>query len=80
MFIILVFVVFVSTAEFGAPIGYASRTRVILYTSKLYALRYLKDLFGLESPQIVILPDPVSTVDLEIQIGKDWVGKLPTGN
>ena len=66
--------------EFGAPTGYdASRTKVILYTSRLYALRYLKDLFGLESPQIVIQPDPASTVDIEIRLGEDWIGKLPAG-
>jgi polyisoprenyl-teichoic acid--peptidoglycan teichoic acid transferase len=65
--------------EFGAPAGTASRTKVILYTSKLYALRYLKDLFSLESPQIVIQPDPASTVDVEIRLGEDWIGKLPTG-
>ena len=65
--------------EFGASTGYASRTKIILYTSKLYALRYLKDLFGLESPQIVIQPDPASTVDIELRIGEDWLGKLPVG-
>ena len=65
--------------EFGVPSGYTSRTKVILYTSKLYALRYLKDLFGLESPQIVIQPDPASTVDVEIRLGEDWIATLPTG-
>jgi LCP family protein required for cell wall assembly len=65
--------------EFGAPTGYASHTKVILYSSKLYALRYLKDLFGLESPQIVIQPDPASTVDIEIRLGEDWVGRVPSG-
>ena len=65
--------------EFGASTGYASRTKVILYTSKLYALRYLKELFGLESPQIVIQPDPASTVDVEIRLGEDWIAKLPAG-
>ncbi|GJQ37542.1 MAG TPA: LCP family protein [Anaerolineales bacterium] len=63
--------------EFGVPTGYTSRTKVILYSSKLYALRYLKDLFGLESPQIVIQPDPASKVDIEIRLGEDWVGKMP---
>jgi LCP family protein required for cell wall assembly len=66
--------------EFGAPTGYTSHTKVILYTSKLYALRYLKDLFGLESPQIVIQPDPVSTVDMEIRLGEDLIDRLPAGN
>ena len=65
--------------EFGAPTGTASRTRVVFYTSKLYALRYLKDLFGLESPQIVIQPDPTSTVDIEVRLGEDWVGRVPMG-
>ncbi|MCB0103061.1 MAG: LCP family protein [Anaerolineales bacterium] len=65
--------------EFGAPTGYANRTKVILYTSKLYALRYLRDLFRLESPQIVIQPDSASTVDVEIRLGEDWIGKLPAG-
>jgi LCP family protein required for cell wall assembly len=65
--------------EFGVPTGYASHTKVILYTSKLYALRYLKDLFGLESSQIVIQPDPVPTVDIEIRLGEDWVNKLSGG-
>jgi LCP family protein required for cell wall assembly len=65
--------------EFGAPTGTASRTKVILYTSKLYGLRYLKELFGLESPQIVIQPDPASTVDIEVRLGEDWVGRVPTG-
>jgi hypothetical protein len=51
---------------------------VILYTSRLYTLRYLQDLFGLESPQIVILPDPASTVDMEIRLGEDWIDKVPT--
>lgn len=65
--------------ETGVPTGYASHTKVILYTSKLYALRYLKELFGLESPQILIQPDPASTVDIEIHIGEDWGGRLPAG-
>ncbi len=65
--------------EFGPPTGYASRTKVILYTSKLYALRYLKDILGLESTQIVIQPDPSASVDIEIRIGEDWMGRLPTG-
>jgi len=63
--------------EFGEPTEYASHTKVILYTSKLYALQYLKNLLGLENPQIVIQPNSDSTVDIEIRLGEDWVGKLP---
>jgi len=65
--------------EFGPPNGYASRTKVILYTSKLYALRYLKDLFGLDNSHIVIRPDPASTVDIEIRLGEDGVSKFSGG-
>ncbi len=63
--------------EFGEPTEYASHTKVILYTSKLYALQYLKNLLGLENPQIVIQPNSDSTVDIEIRLGEDWIGKLP---
>lgn len=63
--------------EFGTPTGYASRTKVILYTSKLYALRYVKEVFGLESSQIMIQPDLSASVDLEIRLGEDWVSKAP---
>jgi hypothetical protein len=65
--------------ELGVPTGYASHTKVILYTSKLYALRYLTETFGVGSNQIVIQPDPDATVGIEIRIGEDWVGKLPAG-
>jgi hypothetical protein len=65
--------------EYGVPTIYTRPTKVMLYSSKRYALRYLKDLFGLESPQIVIQPDAASTVDIEIRLGEDWVSKLPVG-
>jgi len=63
--------------EFGVPTVYTSRTKVIVFSSKLYDLWYLKDLFGLESSQIVIQPDTVSTVDIEIRLGGDWITILP---
>jgi len=65
--------------EIGAPTGIASHTRIILYSSNLYALRYLMDLFGVEGQQITVQPDPTSSVDIEMQIGEDWVDKLPEG-
>jgi len=65
--------------EFGGTTGYSSHTKVTLYTSKLYALKYLKELFGLESSQIVIQPDSASKVDLEIRLGEDWMSKFPNG-
>jgi LCP family protein required for cell wall assembly len=69
----------IQVVEFGAPTGTASRTKVVLYTPKLYALRYLKELFGLVSSQIVIQPDPASAVDIEIRLGEDWGDRLPSG-
>jgi LCP family protein required for cell wall assembly len=63
--------------EIGSTKAY-SRTTVILYSPKLYTLRFLIDLFGVtSSTQIIIQPDPTQTVDVEVRLGKDWVGKLP---
>jgi LCP family protein required for cell wall assembly len=57
----------------------SSRTTIILYSPKLYTLRFLLDIFGVtSSAQILIRPDPSQTVDIEIRLGKDWVDKLPS--
>jgi LCP family protein required for cell wall assembly len=60
--------------EFGPLTGTPSTTKIILYSSKLYALRYLTELFGVGSQQIILQPDPDSTVDIEIRLGEDEVG------
>jgi len=65
--------------EYGPPTNASTTTKIILYSSKLYALRYLTETFGVGSQQIVIQPDPTSMVDIEIRLGEDWVGKLPDG-
>ena len=65
--------------EYGVPTGASNTTQLILYSSKLYALRYLTEAFGATSQQIIIQPDPTSTVDIEIRIGEDWVSKIPAG-
>jgi polyisoprenyl-teichoic acid--peptidoglycan teichoic acid transferase len=58
-----------------------SRTTIVLYSPKLYALQFFIDLFGVtRSSQILIDPDPTQTVDVEIRLGADWVGKVPFGN
>jgi LCP family protein required for cell wall assembly len=55
-----------------------SRTTIVLYSPKLYALRFLLDIFDItRSAQILIKPDPSQTVDIEIWLGNDWVSKLP---
>jgi len=63
--------------EFGPPTDASNTTKIILYSSKLYALRYLTELFGVGSQQIIIQSDSASTVDIEIRLGEDWVGRLP---
>jgi LCP family protein required for cell wall assembly len=63
--------------EFGTTKAY-SRTTIILYSPKLYALKFLIDTLGItSSTQILIKPDPTETVDIEIRLGKDWINKLP---
>jgi polyisoprenyl-teichoic acid--peptidoglycan teichoic acid transferase len=55
-----------------------SRTTIVLYSPKLYTLRYLLDIFEItRSPQILIQPDPNQTVDIEIRLGPEWIDKLP---
>jgi hypothetical protein len=67
-------------AEYGVSTGASAQTVLILYSPKLYALRYLVDTFGVTgSKQIMFKPDPTETVDIEIRIGEDWVGRLPLG-
>lgn len=54
------------------------RTVVVLYSPKLYTLRYLQALFGIDSStQILIRPDPTSTVDVEVRLGNDWANNNP---
>ena len=55
-----------------------SRTTIVLYSPRLYTLKFLQDIFGItKSPQILIQPDASQTVDIEIRLGPDWVQKLP---
>jgi LCP family protein required for cell wall assembly len=65
--------------EYGVPTGASDTTQLILYSSKLYALRFLAETFGVGSQQIIIQPDSTSPVDIEIRIGEDWVRRLPAG-
>lgn len=65
--------------EYGVPTGASAQTKLVLYSPKPYALRYLTDTFGAGSNQTIIQPDPASTVDIEIQLGEDWISKLPAG-
>ena len=65
--------------EFGNTKA-SSRTTIILYSPKLYTLRFLMQTFGIKSStQILIKPDASQTVDIEIRLGQDWVGQFPVG-
>ena len=56
----------------------ANRTTVVLYSPKLYTLKFLTGIFGItRSPQILIKPDPLQSVDIEIRLGSDWINQLP---
>lgn len=55
-----------------------SRTTLTIYTSKLYTMRYLITLFGINSnAQISFKYDPASPVDIEIRLGNDWALNNP---
>ncbi len=66
--------------ERGTPTGASNQTMIVLYSPKLYALRYLINTFGItSSDQIVTQPNIAETVDIEIRLGQDWVDRLPSG-
>jgi polyisoprenyl-teichoic acid--peptidoglycan teichoic acid transferase len=72
-------------SSLGVPVtevGTADRaydaTTIVLYGPKLYTLRYLQQVFGVSNPaQIVISPNPSSTVDVEVRLGNDWANNNP---
>lgn len=67
----------ISVTEVGETRA-ASRTTIVLYSPKLYAFRFLLDLFEItRSPQILIRPDALETVDIEVRLGDDWIDRLP---
>jgi hypothetical protein len=53
-------------------------TVIVLFSPKLYTLKYLQAVFGItSSTQIRIQPDPTSTVDIEVRLGNDWANSNP---
>jgi len=62
-----------AVTEVGPADRIYDRTVIVLYSGKLYTLKYLQAMFGIDSStQILISPDPTSTVDLEVRLGNDW--------
>ena len=68
----------VQVTEAGAADQAYAGTVIILYSPKLYTLKYFQSLFGItSSTQIWIRPDPTSTVDVEVRLGNDWANNNP---
>ena len=69
-----------NVTEIGAAQRGYDQTTVIIYSPKLYALRFILAAFGITANnQIVFAPDLNAPVDLEIRLGNDWISRLPTG-
>jgi len=68
----------VPVTEVGPADRAYDRTVIVLYSPKLYMLKYLQAVFGVTSSlQIRIRPDPASTVDVEVRLGNDWANNNP---
>jgi hypothetical protein len=68
----------VPVTEVGPADRAYDRTVIVLYSPKLYTLRYLQAVFGIgSSTQILISPDPTSTADVEVRLGNDWANSNP---
>jgi LCP family protein required for cell wall assembly len=67
-----------AVTEYGAADRAYDRTVVVLFSPKLYTLKYLWAVFGMNSStQLLISPDPSATVDVEIRLGNDWANSNP---
>jgi LCP family protein required for cell wall assembly len=54
------------------------RTTIVVYRPKLYTLRYLMTVFGVNATnQILFAPDATSTVDIEVRVGADALNIIP---
>jgi LCP family protein required for cell wall assembly len=63
----------VQVTEVGSADRAYDQTTVILYSPKLYTLKYFQSLFRIgSSTQILFSPDPAATVDIEVRLGNDW--------
>jgi LCP family protein required for cell wall assembly len=67
-----------TVTEYGPADRAYDRTVVVLYSPKLYTLKFLQAVFGLDSSALILInPDPASTVDVEIRLGNDWANNNP---
>ena len=67
-----------AVTEVGAADRAYDQTVIVLHSPKLYTLKYLQAAFGItSSTQVLIKPDPASTVDVEVFLGNDWASSNP---
>ena len=67
-----------AVTEVGPADRAYDRTVIVLYSPKLYTLKFLQAVFGItSSTQILIRPDAASTADVEIRLGNDWANNNP---
>ena len=60
------------------PCAVSDRTIVVVYSPKLYALRYLMQIFGIKTNnQIKFTPNPSAPVDVELRLGNDSASRVP---
>ena len=68
----------VQVTEAGPADGGYNSTVIVLYSPKLYTLKYFQSLFGVtDSARIWISPNPSATVDIEVRMGNDWANNNP---
>jgi LCP family protein required for cell wall assembly len=55
-----------------------SATVIVVYSPKLYTLKFLQTVFGVtDSARIIIQPDPTAPVDIDVKLGQDWANNHP---
>jgi LCP family protein required for cell wall assembly len=68
----------VNVTDVGNADQIYSRSVIVVYTDKLNTMRYLANLFGVNSSgQIAIKYDPTSPVDVALIVGNDWANSNP---
>lgn len=68
----------VPVTSVGAAESAYNATVIVVYAPKLYTLKYLQTVFGVnDSARILIQPDPAAPVDLDVKLGQDWANGNP---
>jgi LCP family protein required for cell wall assembly len=69
-----------NVTEIGQAPQLYGRTTIVVYSPKLYTVKYLVDKFDVTAyDQIIFKPEPGSAVDIEVRLGDDWIGRIPAG-